>query len=361
MRIKVAILDRDLEYLERRQSFLTNLYGQQLEVLVFTDPQAAMASVERDRIRVLIIGEHIDVNPDTIVPTCACAFLVESSQIAEFNGVRAIGRHIPVDEFYREITLLFDSVSRAAQYRSKHPDESASKIVTFTSPAGGVGTTSAAVAFTRVLALAGHRPLYLNLDPFQQTEDFLQTQPNGTGSFHDIVFAIKERRSLATQFEARAVSDQYGVRFFSSAPLAADVNELNADDLIYLLEQVINQNTYDFTVVDIPFALSEAERNVFNASDRIIWVSNGRHTVNNKITRGLETLSVVDEREDTHISAKTNLLYNRFSSKLSSRIADLPVPELGGINRFENATELQVVDAIVASGRLSPLAGEFSS
>lgn len=359
MRIKVALLDHDLEYLERRQSFLTEIYGNQIEVLAFTDPQTALASIERDRVRVLIIGEQIQINTDTIPPTCAYAYMVESSHIAEYEGAKALGRHIPVDDFFREISLLFESVSRSVQFRAGGSGESNTRVVTFTSPAGGSGTTSAAVAFARALTIAGKKPLYLNLDPFQLVENFFYYQPTSSGSFHDLIFAVKERRNLDTQFGARTVQDQYGVHFFTSAPLAADVIELNADDLSYLLEQIIRSDVFDFAVIDVPFTLRPAEVNVFNASDRVVLVSNGRQTPNDKILRALETLAVLDQRQDSHISPKTNLLYNRFSSKQASRIPDLTVPELGGINRFENATELQVIDAIVSTGRLDRLVGEF--
>ena len=144
----------------------------------------------------------------------------------------------------------------------------------------------------------------MNLDPYQPNENFFNCQPTSSGSFHDLIFAVKERRDLDTQFSARAVRDQYGVHFFTSAPLAADVIGLNADDLTYLMEQIIRSDSFDFAVIDLPFALRPAEINVFSALDRVVLVSNGRHTPNDKIERALETLSVIDQRQDSHISPK---------------------------------------------------------
>jgi hypothetical protein len=62
LKIKLAILDSDANYLNRIASVFTNRFSDKLEVYSFTDTQAAMQNLKPSRINVFIAGDAFDID-----------------------------------------------------------------------------------------------------------------------------------------------------------------------------------------------------------------------------------------------------------------------------------------------------------
>lgn len=356
MRIQLAVLDEDPVFLTRLQAHLAAAHGGKIEMMAFTDAAAALEAVTAHRTHVFLAHETFELDRTQIPARCEFAYLVDSAQVEAVGGVRAIPKFSPVDDFYRSVTTLFNAASESLQIRSQRSGATG-RLVTFTSPAGGTGATSVALAFARSLAMhpTPVRTLYVNLDPCEDTSARFGLTDATHGTFSDVVYAVKRRRGdLQLQLESHTYQDSFGTHFFATAPQAADVLELEADDLALLTEQ-LGAGAFDVVVLDVPFNLDEATLRVLDASARVVLVSDGRPSANAKVVRALAALEVVAGQHELSVLAQSGLLYNKFSSTLGERLDDVPVAELGGINRFEGATDGQVVDAIFASGRLETL------
>ncbi len=357
MRIQLAVLDADLAYLTRIQAHLAGAYSGRIEVLAFTDLDTALAAVASSPPHVFLASQSFGIDPETLPARCEFAYLVDSAQVEAVRGVRAFPKYSPVDDFYRTVTRLYNAASESLQIRSRRGTGSG-QIITFTSPAGGTGTTSAALAFARSLSMLPTplRTLYVSLDPCDDTSGRFGLIEATHGTFSDVVYTVKRRRGdLQLQLESHTYQDSFGTYFFATAPQPTDVLELAHDDLALLIEQ-LGASAFDAVVLDVPFSLDEPTLRVLDASARVVLVSDGRPGANTKVIRAVAGLQIVSAHHDLSVLPQTGLLYNRFSSTLSAQIEDAPVAALGGINRFEGVTDSQVVDAIFASGRLETLA-----
>jgi cellulose biosynthesis protein BcsQ len=356
MRIQLAVLDEDPLFLTRLQSHLTAAHGSRIEVIAFTDPATALAAIAGNRTHVFLAHETFEIDPDLVPARCEFAYLADSAQVESIRGVRTVPKYAAVDDFFRSVTTLFNAASESMQIRSRRTGGS-SRMVAFTSPAGGVGTTSVALAFARALAMQPTplRTLYVGLDSCDDTSArFGLTDPTH-GTFSDVVYTVKRRRGdLQMQLESHTYQDSFGTYFFASAAQPTDVLELRADDLALLTEQ-LGAGGFDAVVLDVPFALDEATLRILDACAQVVLLSDGRPGANAKVLRAIAGLEIVAAQHELSVLPQTGLLYNKFSSHLGERLDEVPVTELGGINRFEGAPDSQVVDAIFASGRLDTL------
>jgi len=358
MRIRLAILDDDPGYAARFQSYVDAHYADKIELLVFTDAETALRALPDARANVLLVGDAYDVDLSRVPRRCGYAYFVESSNVDTYRGVRAIGKYSKIDQIYREVLEVFDDASESVQLRASGSG-AGTRLVTFSSPAGGVGTTTAAVALCRLLALQDQRVLYLSLDPSGASDTLFSAAQESRGTFSDVIYALKRKRgNLSLQLAAHVLHDSYGTAYFGAPAHPADMLELTDEDVTYLLDQVVSAGAYDQVVVDVPFSARPSTLQLFDRSARVVLMSDGRPTANAKLVQGYQVLEMLDLRNETTMLPRACVVYNRFSSKGTERVRDFPVPELGGINRFEGATETQVVDAIAASGRLSTLLAE---
>ena len=352
MRIQLAVLDTDTTYLTRLQDHLAAGYPGRIEVLAFTSLEGALASVAETRTHVLVAAESFDVDPESLPPRTVLARLVDSPEVESVRGVPAIPRYAPVDAFYRSVVALFDEVAASVQMRTVRTGD-AGHLVVVTSPAGGVGTTSTAIATARSLSMQteGSRTLFLSLDPCEDVSArFGLTDPTH-GTFSDVVYAVKRRRgNLQLQLEQHAYRDAFGTLFFASAPLATDVLEL-ADDDVALLTEHLGAGGFDTAVIDVPFALDARTLKLLDAASQIVLVTDGSPEANAKVVRALGALEVLSAQHELSLLPRTGLLYNRWDAG-SVRLEDLPVTEIGGITRFEGGDDEHVVNAIYASGSL---------
>lgn len=81
MKIKLALLERDKSYLMRIVSTFGTKYSDKFEIYSFTDPDAALGTLNSARIDVLLASDVFDLDISQLPRRCAFAYLVDSMGI----------------------------------------------------------------------------------------------------------------------------------------------------------------------------------------------------------------------------------------------------------------------------------------
>ena len=81
-------------------------------------------------------------------------------------------------------------------------------------------------------------------------------------------------------------------------------------------------------------------------ADKIVYVSDGTATGNQKFAKLCEVIRVIESRTDAKILNKMSLLYNRYSSKNSIQMEKTAVPVIGGIHRIEGLGGRALIEKI---------------
>lgn len=345
MKIKVAILESDIGYLNRIVSVFSTKYSDKLELYSFTEQDFALASVEKSKIDVLIANESFNIDVSALPRRCGFAYFVDSADIESVHDQRAIGKFQKVDLIYKQILNVFSEKTESIA-TMKFGDDSTS-FIAFSSVSGGCGSSSMAAACAMHFVSKGLKTLYLNLEKFGISESFFSAE--GQFGMSDIIFALKSKKTnLPLKLESCVKQDDCGVFFFSSSKYALDMMELTTEDIIRLISEIRLMGSYNVVVLDLDFSIDKESLRILHNVNSVIWVGDGSAISNTKLYRAYQALSLIDQESDEPILNKVSLIYNKFSNKTGQILDSIGLAVLGGSPRYEHATTEMVLKQLVS-------------
>lgn len=340
MKIKLAILENDVNYLNRIVVAFNTRYADKLEIYSFTKYDAAIEALTTSKIDVLIANDSFDVNTKEIPAKCGFAYLVDSVDIENVRDQRAICKFQKADLIYKQILGIY---SEKAENMSKIKlNDDSNKLITFSSPSGGVGTSSVAASCAIYFAKKNKKVLYFNLEPFGSSDNFFSAE--GQFDMSDIVYAIKSAKAnLTLKLESCVKQDTTGVYFFSAPKIALDMQELTDDDVKHLISELRLMGGYDYIILDIPFGIDKTTLGIYEISNSVVIVGDGTEVSNTKIERAYKAMTTLEQNMDERITNNMSIIYNKFSNKTGQLIGNVELKTLGGSPRYEHASQQQVL------------------
>ena len=343
MKIKLAILDKDMRYLKRIAAVFSTKYTENVEVYSFTDLEMALSVLNSAKIDILLANEEFDVDFSDLPQRCGFAYLVDAPNVSTLNEQAAVCKFQKPELIYKQILGIY--AEKAAGMSGHVFKEGAAKVFSFSSPAGGVGASTLAAACAVYFASQGQRCLYLNLEPFGLADLFFSGE--GQYNLSDVIFALKSRKSnFPIKLESCVKRSPQGVYFYAHPKVALDILELTEEETIQLIETLRLTGGYDYIILDAGFDMSERNRNIHRQAQAMVWVSDGSEPANSKICRAYESLGICEANKDAPLTERLCLIYNRYNGSTCQMIEGIQVKTIGGAQRFENRTVEQIVSEL---------------
>ncbi len=343
MKIKLALLEKDENYLSRLVSTFGTKYADKLEIYSFTNKDIAMSTLDSARIDVLVASDNFDIDIKKLPKRCGFAYLVDRSDIDTVNDQQAICKFQKVDLIYRQILSIYSEMAVSVSGLKLGDDNC--RVIAFTSPSGGVGSSTMAAACALYFASKGKKTLYLNFEKFGSSDLFFSA--DGQFDMSDIIFTLKSKKAnLALKLESCVRKDQRGVYFYSGSKIALDMHELTTEEITRLISELKLTGSYDYIIVDIDFGIKKNMLKLFRQMSSIIWVGDGSSISNAKLSRAYAALSLIEQNEDSPLIKRTGLIYNKFSNKSSNTIDDIEIRTLGGAPRYQHASIEQILSQL---------------
>ncbi len=343
MKIKLAILERDQNYLNRIVSVFNTKYADKFEIYSFTNQEVAMSTLDNAKIDVLVASDTFEIDVASLPKRCGFAYFVDSMDVETVNDQRAIAKFQKVDLIYKQILSVFSE--NAVNVSGLKLGDDAAKIIAFQSVSGGCGGSTMAAACALHYAAQGNKVLYLNLEKFGSSDSFFSAE--GQFDMSDIIFALKSKKTnLALKLESCVKHDSRGVCFYSQSKIALDMLELSTDDILKLINEVKLMGSYNVIVLDLDFSIDMEYLKILRLTHSVVWVGDGSEISNNKLFRAFNALSTIEQNADASLVNRLQLIYNKFSSKTSKTIDEIGIKSIGGNPRFEHATTTMVLDQI---------------
>jgi len=346
MKIKLAILEKDQSYLNRIVSVFGTKYSDKFEIYSFTDQTVALSTLENAKIDVLVANDSFDIDFTKLPKRCGFAYLVDSADVDTVNNQRAICKFQKADLIYKQILSIY-SENAGSISGLKLGDDSA-KIIAFEPISGGCGSSCVAAACALHYAAKGAKVLYLNLEKFGSADSVFSAE--GQFDMSDIIFALKSKKTnLALKLESCVKKDPRGVYFYSQSKIALDMLELKSEDIIRLISEARLTGSYNYIILDMDFSLDRDMLKVLRQAHAVVWVGDGSDVSNSKLFRTFNALSTMEQNEESPLTSRLALIYNKFSNKTSKTLNEIGIKNVGGAPRYEHATTAQVI------GQLAPM------
>ena len=347
MKIKVAVLDNDQVYLDRFVSAFSAKFADKVELYSFTDQQIAMDSLANNRIDIFIAGEIFDIDVKQVPAKCVFAYFVDNTGIDSYNNQSAICKYQKADLIYKQFLSLYSE--KAGGISSLKLDDDSTKIIIFSSPCGGVGTSTVAAACAKHFSDRGSSVLYLNLEPFGAADCFFSG--DGQYDMSEVIYALKSKKmNLSMKLESCVRKDVSGVSFFTPTSIPLNMLEMTNDDVVRLVEELKLTGSYNYIIVDTDFGLDKNHLKIYKLAHRVVWVSDGEDIANNKLIRAYQAALLLDQTKSLDLMDDIVLMYNGFSSKSGKYVEGIDIKVTGGTQVFVHNNARQVVDQISGMG-----------
>lgn len=340
MRIKLIVLEKDTGYLNRLVAIFNQKYSDKIQVYSFTDLDLALKTLNDIKIDVLVASDMFDIDFKTIPSRTGFAYFVDSSDIDTLNNQRTICKFQKVDLIYKQILSIYSENAENITGLKLGDDEC--NLIAFCSPSGGSGSTTAAAACAIHFASKGKKTLYLNFEKFGSSDNFFSSE--GQFDMSDIIFALKSKKTnLAMKLESCVKQDSTGVYFYSAPKQSLDMIEMNTEEIVRMISELRLTGSYEYIVADFDFSFNEQFLSLLNKFRSIIITGTGTEISNSKVYRFYDTLFLMEKNNDLSLLGRINILYNQFSNKTCKVLDNIEIRNIGGIPRFEHATDKQIV------------------
>ncbi len=340
MKIKLAVLDNDLNYLNRFSIAFGTKYADKIEIHSFTDMELAIAEITKSKFDLLIASEMYEVDTDKLPRHCGFAYFTESADIDTLRGQTAIGKFQRADLLYKQILSVYSE--NAEGVSGLRLDGNQAAVILFTSPSGGAGTSSLAAACAMRYAAQGKKVLYLNMEVFGSSDVYF----SGEGQFDmsDIIFALKSKKSnLVFKLESCVKQSPENVYFYSAPKMALDMQELSSEETVRFLTELQSSGSYTHIVVDMDFGITRDTLEKYRRAHSIVLVGDGSVNSNSKIERAYASLATVEQNSDAPLTSRLALIYNKCSNKTSTSVSGTDIRVLGVSPRLEQISGKDVV------------------
>lgn len=343
MKIKLAILERDINYLNKIVSVFSTKYADKFQIFSFTNLELAMLALSTEKIDIFVANDVFEIDFSRVPKRCGFAYFVDSPDIEMFNEKMAICKFQKAEIIYKQILSLYSENTGAVS--SVILGDSKTKIVVFCAPSGGVGSSSMAAACATHLASLGQKTLYLNLEVLGSADEFFYAE--GQFDMSDIIFALKSKKTnLPLKLESCVKRDQSGVYFYSRTKVALDMLELSIKEKVQLITEINTIGLYDNIVIDMDFVLNREVFDVYDIANSIVWVGDGSEISNDKTMRAYSALMIMEEGLEYQVSNKLSVIYNKYSNKICKPIDDESIRNIGGAPRYDHANSYQVISQL---------------
>ena len=316
MRVQLLIATGDREYAEHLSGVLASSYGDVIDVSVCGTPESiAQQSLERKYDIGLL---EASLMRDADLQAINLPVLLWSDEDLSTDYPEAVEKV----RKYQRISIMIGKVLEIYSRGLKNARDLNSKrahITAFWSPMGGVGKTTAALAYCAGKTNVGSDVLYLDIEQFSS----ISTYFNDAGRSVSAVFEMLESEEGNVSMLIRSIrqlDSGSGISYFSRPENFDDMNVLTSESLGELIEACSEMT--DELVIDMSSVCDDRTQKVFQCADRVYCVVDNTPISQTKFMQFTTQHNVFAQIKD-----KTSIVANKgalVSKSFADTIVSLP-------------------------------------
>ena len=325
VKIKLAIVENDEQYLNRFANYLMLHYGDQFEIVQFTEWEYFEQYTANNNLHCAVICEKFAAEK-TIVESESVIVLKSGTELSDKSQGKSVLKYQNVENIINEIKLISaDQMGKTFDGETKAD----MPIYLFEDAIGGAGTTTIAVAFSRYLAYKGKNVLYLNME---QVGDISCFFPQDTqGSFSEVIYQLKAQKgNIQLKIDGLTKVDSIGVNYILPCAKSIDLLSFTENDWEFLVDTLKVMNKFDCVVIDKNFGLQGLDNIIRRFAYRIVYVTNGKPIQERKLERVEAALAMLDGMEKKNIGEKACKILNRCNVSSVKDLYETKIPTILG-------------------------------
>lgn len=293
MKKTLVIADNDEIFVENLEEYIVRNHADEFEVRTFTEISYLESFFSKPKkIDILLLSPKFKFESmrDQYINNILFISDDEDSDL-EYESVFRFGE---ITKIYNKLRSLV-SIGEDVDYRTDKLIIDKSKVIGVYSPIGGIGKSTIAIALAMELASQGNKVLYLNLENMASTNAYFNVSTNSRNLSDIISYLSAGSDKLSSYLEGCINLDtKSNVFYINPADNIFDLEEMNQDDIKYLIQIIIDTRRFTHIVIDTSSNYNTLKKSIIDACDKIIapleQSSIGREKV-------LNFLKYIDEEE----------------------------------------------------------------
>lgn len=269
-KLNLILADYDTRYLQGITNFISNNYPDKFNITCFTDIKILLETLKNSKKKdILLINKGMFISKIIDLGIKSVLILGEGKEVGGDYIYPTINKYQTGASLYQEIIKAYteQNPQNVEKITCKYDN---TNLVTLYSPVGGSGKSIYAASLAMVLRERGDEVLYINFEDVQSTEVYF-TSNKETG-FSDLIYYVKERSdNFSSKFVEIADKDaRTGVTFLKNTENILDIEDMDKDDMKWMLERLIELNMFSYIIVDTTSKYNSIYNMLINSSTHII-------------------------------------------------------------------------------------------
>ena len=273
MNIKIAILDSDINYLER----LSGVFQQydELSVSVFTKKDTLEQAMEQNTFQIILF--HPDISESQMVfgagvmPICLCDDETKNRKLYPHAAV--IQKYQRISNIYKEILKCY------AEYADDNGmdffQEGSAKAIAVYSPIGGSGKTTIALAVARKLHRMNKRVLFLSTEQFNSSSLHFPVQEEGITRLIEV---LGGNSNFQLTLKGILKENESGLFYIEGFSRLVDYEDVSCEEIETVINKIRQCDVCEFMIIDAGSSLDKITKTVLETADKIVLVQrNSEH------------------------------------------------------------------------------------
>lgn len=271
MIIRIAVADTNNEYVSRLTGVLEE--HNDLRISGYSDVECLANAIDAGRFDVLLL------DPSMYDPSLRLdrlnAVIVLMSDTPIPNGCERFETVRKFQKIGKIYSRILGICSEKLKFGAKAGTGMPASVLSFYSPIGGSGKTSAALIAAAKLALCGHPTFYLNLESFPSDGFYFEFgEQEGCSALLERIVSGQPEATISVFMRSclSSKSDDLSENFYYMKHFDSpnDYDAVEPEELVTLIDLLRRAGGFEYIVIDTESSLNEKIKTVFAQSDRIV-------------------------------------------------------------------------------------------
>ena len=262
--IKLVVIDNDIHYLNNLMNYISTEYKEIISAVSFSNKKLFLDYIENQEgadIFLISTDFYYDIHKENY--SNRAVLLSENNKTED----KSIYKYQSIDKICKQIIEIYNKTKEDSENIED------SKVISFFSPIGGIGTSTISIATAIKLAKANNQVLYLNLERIQSNGIFM-TESRCKYNFSDLLINIKEGGEEFEDLLSESIIryEDLTLYYFNPIDSILDIEDISLDDIKDLLSNICNSKRFNYIIIDLPSVLDSKYYYIFEEAEQNIVI-----------------------------------------------------------------------------------------
>lgn len=241
----MAICDREVDYANRFQEYLSRKSSLSFQIQVFSTPEQLIVYSGKNPIEILILGENVYSEQMKGVKTNHMVLLAESEYL-EMEDMFIIQKYQSTEKIIREIMYYYGKLNSNGKRRKQRNKEVT--LIGIYTPIGRCLQTSFSLLLGQLLSKK-RKVLYLNFEAFSGFGKFMKRDYQS--DLIDVMYLMNQMEENFHSKLYQMIEHINGLDYIPPAFSFMDLSSVQGEKWIQFISGICEEGDYDYIILDL--------------------------------------------------------------------------------------------------------------